>query len=92
MKFSNLAAVFAPTMMACPDGDEAGLRDVMAQMVCMDTLLKLSDEDWDEAQVRLLSAPSSLCAVFVSVHSLFSCVSFHFSLWYARLDLTAGIA
>lgn len=92
MKFSNLAAVFAPTMMACPDGDEAGLRDVMAQMVCMDTLLKLSDEDWDEAQVRLLSAPSSLCAVFVSVHSLSSCVSFHFSLWYARLDLTAGIA
>lgn len=53
MKFSNLAAVFAPTMMACPEGDEAGLRDVMAHMVLMDSLLKLSAGSWDKAQVTV---------------------------------------
>lgn len=56
MKFSNLAAVFAPTMMACPGGDEAGLRDVMAHMVCMDTLLKLGPEAWEAAQIQVDTA------------------------------------
>mmetsp|Transcript_10241 Transcript_10241/g.30835 ORF Transcript_10241/g.30835 Transcript_10241/m.30835 type:complete len:774 (-) Transcript_10241:75-2396(-) len=56
MKISNLAAVFAPTLMACPEGDEAGLRDVMFQMVCVDTVLKLDKSSWDEAQAHVEKA------------------------------------
>eukprot|EP00040_Diaphanoeca_grandis_P035834 m.226238 g.226238 ORF g.226238 m.226238 type:complete len:623 (-) comp33487_c0_seq7:206-2074(-) len=50
MKMSNLAAVFAPTLMQAPGGDREGLQHVMPSMKCVDVLLKLSKETWEEAE------------------------------------------
>eukprot|EP00041_Stephanoeca_diplocostata_P031737 m.996213 g.996213 ORF g.996213 m.996213 type:complete len:502 (-) comp24019_c0_seq26:1916-3421(-) len=65
MKSSNLAAVFAPTLLTTPLSDEEGLRDVMAQMKCVDMLLKLNETAWNEAQhsVDLLARVQSASPV-----------------------------
>lgn len=56
MKKSNLAAVFAPTLMQCPSGDDEGIQHVMAQMKCIDVLLKLKPETWESAEGMVITA------------------------------------
>jgi hypothetical protein len=56
MKFSNIAAIFAPTLLASPAGDSANLRDVMMQMRCVDMLLKLEEDVWEDVGAMVISA------------------------------------
>lgn len=57
MKMSNLAAVFAPTIMQPPGiDDEESVALVMAQMKTVDVLLKLSLEAWNAAERIVLES------------------------------------
>jgi len=56
MKISNLAAIFAPTLLQSPDGDGVNLKDVMLQMKCVDTLLKLEEDTWEDASAAVMTA------------------------------------
>eukprot|EP00039_Didymoeca_costata_P016598 m.300003 g.300003 ORF g.300003 m.300003 type:complete len:730 (+) comp16418_c1_seq1:293-2482(+) len=56
MKFSNIAAIFAPTLMQAPQGDAANIRDVMLQMKTIDMILKLEKEAWEEAEAEVVKA------------------------------------
>ena len=56
MKFSNIAAIFAPTLLQSPLGDSENLRDVMMQMRCVDMLLKLEEDVWEDVAAIAVSA------------------------------------
>lgn len=56
MKFSNIAAIFAPTLLQSPLGDSENLRDVMMQMRCVDMLLKLDEDVWEDVAAIAMSA------------------------------------
>ena len=63
MKFSNLAAIFAPTLLQSPDGDDVNFRDVCLQMKCVLVMLELPEALWASCEAAALkhnrrSAPS----------------------------------